>query len=283
VRAVVAGGQTRHASGVEWQSVRVAGVPLAGGPVTTQVLGSPLRDANSLAPLLLADGRPAIVWGDNRGFLGAGGRLHLAIEGAAAVPPRPAPRVRIGRPLRTVIGKDEPLRLPVRCSAACDVRLHLAADSGLDEQISLAHAGVRTARLGSGNAPVAPKRRGPVRVRVLYGAPGAAHPGTRLLTFRLRRAPEPARPKLTSASAVRDSQGILVTWTTDIPAKGSDFTVTGAATRSVTARPLDFGAGSGTGTRFSVRLQRTKDIRFVTVQFTRDLDDAGPRKVVRVR
>jgi len=68
--------------GVEWVGVRVAGVPLAGGHVDVQRLGSPLRDLDSAAPLALGDGTPAVAWADDAGGR-TRGRVHLDVAGAA--------------------------------------------------------------------------------------------------------------------------------------------------------------------------------------------------------
>ncbi len=173
--------------GIEWIGVRVATLPLAGGHVDVERLGSPLRDLDSAAPLALADGTPAIAWADDAGAR-TRGRVHLAVAGAAPVRSARMPRVRVGRPRRSVLRRSQALRLPVTCSAACDVRLQLQGGSGDDELLSLPRAGTRTVEMLPLGKPIAPARRGPVRLRVASGPPGSLRPLVRTVAVTLRRA-----------------------------------------------------------------------------------------------
>jgi hypothetical protein len=166
--------------GIAWRGVRVATVPLAGGHAGLQLLGSPLRDAVSQTPLTLADGTPAVAWADDRDR--AGGRVHLAVAGAPAAVPARAPRVRTGPPRSTVLRGAAPLRLPVRCSAACDVRVQTPFD---DATISLRRAGSAVAALDLAWVHRGRARR--VQLRLASGAPGSTHPAVRRVTVRVRR------------------------------------------------------------------------------------------------
>ena len=94
-------------------------------------MGSPLRDPLGLTPLILPDGTRAIAWTDNRGQLQDGAqhpRLHYAVEGAPSAPAAPAPDVTVLAPRKRALRPAEALRLPVRCSAACDLRAWLPGD-----------------------------------------------------------------------------------------------------------------------------------------------------------
>ena len=156
-RATVVWPRDAVTRGLRWRGADAASVPLAGGPTAAELLGSPLRDVGSEAPLTLADGTAAVAWGD---AADAGGdRVHLALAGAAAPRRARTPRVRVGRP--GVVRGKAPLRLPVSCTAACDVRIQSAGDS---TSVSLPRAGRRTARLAAPGRRVhlgsPPERRG---------------------------------------------------------------------------------------------------------------------------
>ena len=58
-------------------------------------LGSPVRPASGMTPLLLADGTRAVAWTDANEAESVppySGRTHLAVEGAADAPRRPRRR-----------------------------------------------------------------------------------------------------------------------------------------------------------------------------------------------
>jgi hypothetical protein len=119
-----------------------------------------------------------VAWADDRDL--AGGRLHLAAAGAPARPD-PAPRLRVGPPLERVVRGHAPLRLPVRCSAACDLRAQTAlADATLS--LPRGHRGIVRIALTGVHAG-----RRSVHLLIAYGAPGSAHPALRRLTVRVRR------------------------------------------------------------------------------------------------
>jgi hypothetical protein len=75
-----------------------------------------------------------------------------------------------------------PLRLPVRCSAACDVRVQTPFD---DATVSLRHAGDAVVALDLAWVHRGRARR--VRLRLAYGAPGSPRPAVRSVTVRVRR------------------------------------------------------------------------------------------------
>src|SRR5262249_41390510 len=74
-RAVVTWAQGQTTFGVSWNGAAVA--TQDGDTFTApQVLGSPLRDVASVAPVIAAGGQPAVAWGDND--RPAPGHLHEA-------------------------------------------------------------------------------------------------------------------------------------------------------------------------------------------------------------
>ena len=107
------------------------------GPPAT--LGSPARSVAGLAALVLPGGEPAVAWADNISYrigFGAGkleppiggGRIHLARADAAAGPPAPPPAARLSAARLQRLYPDEPIRVSVRCAAACDVRAFIPHD-----------------------------------------------------------------------------------------------------------------------------------------------------------
>ncbi len=104
-RALMTWGGLRARSGItSWLAPRMAALPLAGGHVDVQALGGPLRDAGSIAPLLLASGAPAVAWTDNGpGLSSPQGRLRLALEGVPTAPDPPAPALTVGSPRKTLL------------------------------------------------------------------------------------------------------------------------------------------------------------------------------------
>jgi hypothetical protein len=249
-----------------WQSLpHVAAVPLTGGTPTMTTLGAELREGEATTPLIAAGGTLGVAWADN-GEAGRDGRLHLALEGVADGPEPAAPEVTISTPRRRVLAADEDLRLRVRCSAACDVRVQ-AGDGALapSDDFSLARAGAREVRLSAVLEPLATVRGGPVRLRVRYGAPGARRAVARTVTNRLRRLPDAPLPKLLGVTARRSGKAVVVTWRTDRDMKAADFAVAAARTRGA-AFELELSTDAhGSGRRFRARLTNAGDARFVRI------------------
>lgn len=287
-RAVVTWGGLRTRSGIStWVAARMAAFPLAGGHLDAQVLGGPLRNAGSIAPVIVAGGAPAVAWTDNAaGFTGRTGRLRIALEGVAIAPDPPAPKIAVGRPDRTVLGVDDPLELPVRCEGPCELRASVAGKLGAEGLTELERAGnTRLAIEPAIGTPIAPLRRGPVRVIVAYGAPGARRPLTKTVTFSLRRPPARAVPHVRGLHARRRGQAIDVSWTTDVRAKPDDFLVTGSATRSPDAIPLAVATDDSerTSRRFHFTLRPAKGVRYVTVAVSTETLRIVRRATARVR
>ena len=118
--------------------------------------------------------------------------------------------------------------------------------------------------------PFAPKRLGPVRVRLTYGAPNAQHPRSRTVTLRLRRAPAPPIPRVTDVTAVRQGGNVVVRWRTTRAMTGYlAAAVSGAPERIERGEPLQaIGVNTNHPKRsFTKTLtQRTKAMRWVTVR-----------------
>jgi hypothetical protein len=253
----------RRVSGVRTRDLHVATLPLAGGPLELQTLGGPLRDVQSAAPVVEPDGRAAVAWADDDG-VGSHGRVHLALAGAPAAAPAPPPVVRIGRPRERLLGREEPLHVPVSCSAACDVRIQRVGRPET-EAVQTLTAGTRTLSIDPLGGPIAHLRRGPVRFRVATGPPGG--PATvRTVAFTLRR-PPPVIPHAIELSAVRHGGSITVRWRTDRPADGFTYGVAGTRERSLSADTLAVRTGGGGGRRFSVTLRPARGVRWVYVLY----------------
>jgi hypothetical protein len=269
----------RLVGGLATTGVRTAFVPAVGGPVQRSLLGGGLRDAENVVTFPAADGGPAAAWLELDPARHA--LLHAALAGATRPPDPPAPGVTVGTPRRSRLTYSEPLGLPVSCSAACDVHVG-APDGSADGALSLPGAGHEVLLVFPRGAPLAPRGGGRVRLRLLYGAPGAAHPAARDVSVRLRLRPPSPRPHPYDVRARRlRGDRIRVTWATDVASPDAVFVVTGTARRGGPPRALTGRVGTLHRRRFAVTLKHAQDVRLVTLEtfwvFSRR------RIVVRVR
>ena len=147
--------------------------------------------------------------------------MHFAVEGAPA-------RTAGGRagdhgarapPPRACVRRSRCI-LPIRCSAACDVRATLAdRPPELDVTATLTAAG--TARAASSTPaadPVAPANGKPLKVTLRYGPPGTRAPLTKTVRLKLKRLPAPPLPHLLNVRVARDGKDLIVRWEIDGPA-----------------------------------------------------------------
>jgi hypothetical protein len=269
----------RRVAGVKTLGVRTAFVPAAGGAVESSSLGDGLRYALTLTTYPLGDGGAGVAWlepGSHGPTL-----LHAAVPGGARPADRPAPVVHVGRPLRTLLRYDQPLSLPVTCDAACDVHAQVR---GTDGVLSLTRAGRGILRLGPGAPPLARPSGGVVRLRLLSGAPGAAHPQARTLSLHLRLRPLPPQPRAFDLRAVRrPGDRIRVTWRTDLASAGTDFLVAGVAARGGRALTFNAAGGKRHRRRFAVALSHVRGVRFVRLTTYAPGRIPGRPLIVRVR
>ena len=204
--------------GIQDAGVRAATVTAA-GQAERQTLATAVRDQGGITPLVLADGRRAVAWTDNAPIFSVppyAGRVHLALEDAPAPPPVPAPELRVGAPRDRSLRPAQALLLPVRCSAACDVRATLDDDPVDDPGASLASAGTAWLRFRPSSTPLAPRRPGTVRVVVRWSAPGSSVVRSSTERVRLRRLPPPRLPRILALRARRLSgDRVEVRWRTD--------------------------------------------------------------------
>ena len=220
---------------VAWpdRDVRVATV--AGNAVVERRrLGSRLRDPDGLSLLALPDGRRALAWTNRDRFdEDAPARVHYAVEGVPAAPEPTAPRVTVGRPRESALRPAQVLVLPVRCSAACDLSVALAAYGTQAVERSLTRAGTVTVRLTPPNRAIAPVRPGPVRVTVHSSAPGARTATRTIATPRLRRLPALPLPRIEAVRTRRRSRDrVEVRWRMSSDARDRLLSVTGTRTRA---------------------------------------------------
>ncbi len=208
-----AAGSTRGT--LDWATAMVA------TPADVQALSGPLRDADSITPVILAGGTPAVAWSD-----GSAGdaRLHLAVEGVPAQSESPAPRVELGQVLRIHGG----LALPFRCSAACDVRA--TVPDSVSGTRSLPAAGSGRVRIVPTLDPIMLRRPDSVAVEVLTGPPGARTAAARTVTARLR---VPPLPRFLGLKAIRRGRHIAVSWRTDRPLRRASVIAVASDTRAL--------------------------------------------------
>lgn len=276
-RALLTWGGSASRGPITWTAARSATLPLTGGAAEVQTHGSELRDVGSLTPLELAGGA-AVAWTTDADH-SRDGRLHLAVEGAADAPVPPAPRVRVGRPSTTLLDARESLKLPISCSAACDVygQAESPRGAGASGTFSLPRAGRGTLVLENGaRAP-----RGRVWVRVRSGAPGARAGRPQSLTVRVRRRSAPPRPRVAGAVARRDGRDVVVTWRTNRRADDNSFVIVASGTPNTEAIAL--GDASGGPRRFRARVQNSSAARYVSI-YSAGEEPAGVRRtLVKIR
>lgn len=264
-RALVTLIRQRRPDGVRTRGLRVDTMPLAGGHLETQTLGGTLRDVFSTAPVVLPDGRAGVAWADE-GPDDSQGRLHLALAGAPAAVAPAAPVVRLGQPRQRVLDAEDPLRVPVTCSAACDVRLQRVGRADSEALLSLSQAGTRTLKVDPAGGPIAHLRRGPIRFRLAAGPPnGPAR--VRTVSFTLRRRPVPPAPRVSGLTAVRHGAKVVVSWQTDRRVAGVHFVVATTRRRSEQGVPVALGTPLSTGRTFSLELSSSRRARWAYVQY----------------
>ncbi|MDA0161422.1 hypothetical protein OM076_14185 [Solirubrobacter ginsenosidimutans] len=268
---------------------RVAHVASAGptGVPEPERVGSPLRDPVALAPLLLADGTPAVTWSDDTSFFSRAplaGRVHLAVEGVPAAPDPAVPTLEVGAPLDASLRPAQPLVLPLHCAAACDIR----ADTGIgvfDPRLTLTEAGTARLRIEPLGKALAPARPGPIKVKLSWGAPGARVAQERTISVRLRRLPIPPFPRLLDVRARRAKGGVVdVRWRTDVGVRDAGFVVFGTHARGIGAPELPISATlQGRGRRvFHVRLKDASRTRWVRVSVYQAIGNRERTVLVRV-
>jgi hypothetical protein len=195
-----------------------------------------------------------------------------------------APELTVGAPRDRTLRPVQPLVLPVRCAAACDVRAEIAGRVTA-ASAALARAGTAMLRFQPEARAVAPKR-GTLKVRLSWSAPGAQTASARTVALRVRRLPSPPVPHLLDVRARRARGGIVdVRWRTDGPALDAGFAVYGTRTPDLDDdRDASVGSAAG-GTRrrsFHVRLRDAARVRYVTVLVAQPVV-GGRHRAVRVR
>jgi hypothetical protein len=280
-RAVITWADPQTRAGIAWSAARVATLG-ADATAATQVLGGPLRDAATVAPALLDSGAPVVAWGDNARPGSGDGRLHLALEGAAAPAPAAFPRVAVGRPERTVLRSRQSLVLPVTCSAACDVRGEIGEQAAT---ASLPAAGRTRLDFGAGSGREVPVRPAHVRIRVASGPPGAVTAQTQVVRPLLRRIPDPPMPRLLGLRATRNGSTVDVRWHTDRASTHVRFIVVATTARHEEGDFLSSGTAKG-GKRRSFHV-RIRDVpakaRYVEVAALRETDGHFREATARIR
>ena len=264
-RPVLTWAPTATLGKLDWTPATVATFP---GDV--QALSGPLRDADSVTPVILADGRPAVAWSDVSS--GGDSHLHLAIEGAPAAADPPAPSVEIGRIEQIRHG----LAFSFRCSAACDVRA--TVPDGVSGTRSLRAAGGGRLKLLPDFDPIMLTRPDSVAVQVLTGAGGGRAATSRSVTAKLR---VPPLPRFEGLAAVRRGKRIVVTWHTASPLRRASVIGIASATRAP-ADPFFGSVVEAKGRRhFRMKLDSTFGNRYVQL-FLFYEPDATERRIAVV-
>lgn len=258
----------------------------AAGVTERHPFGGPVRDAFGTTPLLLADGTRAVAWTDRTTAFARGpfaGRVHLAIEGAADAITAPPPALRVGAPRDPTLRPGQALVLPVRCDAACDVRAKVGHNV---QGVSIPRAGTALLRFEPYERAIAPRRPGPVGIRLTWSAPGARESRSREASVRLRRLPAPPVPRIENLRARRLEGGAVeVRWTTDVPTPDVFYGVYGTQNRSF-ARPgaiaVEVALGGPRRRTFRVRLEDAPTARYVHVHLFQRVGRERPSERVRI-
>jgi hypothetical protein len=128
---------------------------------------------------------------------------------------------------------------------------------------------------------------GPVRLRLIWSAPGSRAVARRTVGVRLRRAPAPPFPRLRDVRATRGPGGVVdVRWSTDVPARDVGFLVVGDVRRSERAPDDGISDGQVNGDRkrrFNVKLTKARRVRYVRVEAVEYFGHHRRRTTVAVR
>ena len=253
---------------------------LAGGAIERATLGGPVRTAVSLAPLALPDGRAAVAWADDAlafGQLATGqGRLHVSLAGAPAAADAPAPALTLARLARQRLYADDPIVLPVRCAAACDVRASISGGR-IPAIVVRSRASAGRLRLRIYGDRLVKRDTTARTVTLLVSAPGSHATASRRVRVPVRLRTPPPLPAPLGVRARLSGDDVIVTWHTAFPARRTTFLVDAGD-------QLETRAVAGRGRRsFRVTLHSAAKARRVTVQASGGSDQRPRGKTVRVR
>jgi hypothetical protein len=270
-------------------TAHVAAGTLGSGFGPPQRLGGPIRDVNGVAPLFLADGRPALAWTDNTGGLisQTHGRLHLAIDGAPLPPDPPPPALRVRAAGHQRLFASQAPAVQVRCATACDVRAVLRSHDGDAGAITRTLRAGRTVRLRLTAPDLGSHGQMRVRALVTATAPGGHRRVTVSRHLVLVRRPAPPVAAPLGVEAHRRGRSIVVTWHTAFPARRMFFYVVARRNRTVSSDVTGVKAIPGRGrSRFRARLRPPDPhaVHFVSViPFGLDSDETPAAALVPVR
>jgi hypothetical protein len=276
LRATAAGGGFL----VAWAGagLEVATGALAGAAVTRTSLGSPVRPAESFAPVTLADGRTALALADDdSGFGGVAtghGRLQLALPGAPRPASVPPPRLDVPHLTRQRLFADETPVLPIRCGGPCDVSATAGAYAFAVR--SRAIAGSLTLKLEA-----APVVHGFVPIDLEVATPGSRASATRHVRVPVTLRRSLPVPKPLDLRVKRDGRDLIVTWRTAFAARRTLFR---AAAEGKGILTLASEGVDGAGKRaFRVRLKDAAQARRVSVTAYGESDREPRTATVRLR
>ena len=259
----------------------------ATGVAEPAFLGSLLRDPLGLTPLVLSDGTRALAWSDNRGQLQGGaqhGRVHFAVEGAPAPPEAAAPTITVLAPRRRALRPSQSLVVPIRCSAACDVRATAAGrPPELDVTATLTAAGTAQLKFEPAADPVAPANGKPLKITLRYGPPGSRAPLTKTFSVKLKRLPAPPLPHLLNVRVSRDGKDLVVRWEVDGPVREAYFIALAHSKRDYNEEdePV-IGISRHTGRHYRARLEGAAGRAYVTVALGQFRGSGSRTKTIRV-
>jgi hypothetical protein len=245
----------------------------------SQRLGSRLRPTIDVAPLVLGDGRAAVVWTDAPSGPGHG-RLHVAVEGAPPAAEAAAPRLTLRAPRLQRLFAAQPPRVIARCDGVCDLRaIEVQPDGDRGEPVSQTVNGRSRLRLGG-------VASGELEVIVRAAAAGGGPTTARSLRIRVERRPALPLRRPLGLTARRRGDEIVVRWRTAEPARRQFFIVAGQGRRDSleTGLPNTLRWVEGRGRRrFTARLRPPPSVRVPWVVVVATSHDSGAERYVLVK
>ena len=230
---------------------------LAAGMGPLRRLASPTRATTGLVATPGPDGTPAIAVADEASSPFTFSKRPFGVLTLSAPSPTPAasasaPAASVVLPRALSVGKGEPVRVEVRCAAACDARVDARAPvtARTGDRLRAAGHAVFSVFVGDSKRGSGIER---ARVRVLVSAPGGLATRTLTRTVVVRHRPGLRPPRLTQVQVRRRGDEVRVTFHAAPVPPGYRFLLYGLSRRR-SVEPVFARARRVGGDRYAARL-----------------------------